>query len=129
MKKFKVYEINGVLVVADSVEKAIHTFKQEYPFPTEVETVKLIVGQCNSSLALYNDLEEEGIVPPPGIEDEPPIPEESITQYLDDCAEGWSYTVPDNCVAPVDYEVRDNCVAPVDYKVRDNCENLSLLEF
>lgn len=54
----KVFQINGHLFVADTVEDAIKLFRKEYPFPNEVEEVQLIRGRNGSSLASIDDCGE-----------------------------------------------------------------------
>ncbi len=52
MSKYtRVFRINGMLFVADSIEKAISLFHKEYPWPTEVEEVEAVKSKDGSPMA------------------------------------------------------------------------------
>ena len=102
IKSTKVFKINGVLFVADSLERAVSIFREKYPFPTEIERVVLITGD-ESNLAWTEEIStitdvdmSAGFVPypfdsvptcpPPPTIDDAPLTEEEIedlNNYLD----------------------------------------------
>ena len=106
IKSTKVFKINGVLFVADSLERAVSIFREKYPFPTEIERVVLITGDESNlawteEISTITDVDESvGFVPylfdpvptyeldcpPPPTIDDAPLTEEEIkdlNNYLD----------------------------------------------
>lgn len=102
IKSTKVFKINGVLFVADSLERAVSIFREKYPFPTEIERVVLITGD-ESNLAWTEEISTitdvdtsvgfvpylcdpgQACPPPPTIDDAPLTEEEieDLNNYLD----------------------------------------------
>lgn len=59
MNKYtRVFRINGILFVADSIEKAISLFHKEYPWPTEVEEVEAVKSRDGSPMAHIAEAEQ-----------------------------------------------------------------------
>ena len=54
IKSTKVFKINGILFVADSIEDAIRIFREKYSFTIDIEHIVLITGD-NSNLAWTED--------------------------------------------------------------------------
>ena len=54
IKSTKVFKINGILFVADSIEDAIRIFREKFSFTIDIEHIVLITGD-NSNLAWTED--------------------------------------------------------------------------
>lgn len=63
-KRTKIFDINGQLFVADTVEDAIKLFREEYPFPNDIQFIHKVEGGGGSDLAYEKDY---GVEPPHGL--------------------------------------------------------------